>query len=313
MMAGATMELLQESGYTWEAVNRVPAAMAAFARTIQRTLGVDNVGVPFCMTVEAECLGSTVELGSPLRPPRIEQEACPDLPTGSLPQRQGRMPVVLEAISILADQANGACVTGNVVGPVSLGAMVVEPGRFWRAIRRRPHEVETFLSRVTDFVVTFAEAQVAAGAELVVVAEPSGTGEILGPSAFERFVIPNVNRISRAVQQAGALSAVHICGQVRAVAGQLALLEADALSVDAMVDADLVRTAGCRLPLMGNVSTFVLHKGPREAVERAVVKATEQGFAILAPACGVSGATPTEHLQALVQASRDFCDTREGG
>jgi [methyl-Co(III) methanol-specific corrinoid protein]:coenzyme M methyltransferase len=82
------------------------------------------------------------------------------------------------------------------------------------------------------------------------------------------------------------------------------MLAADALSVDATAEVGALRRAGCRLPLMGNVSTFLLHHGPAEEVRRAAQRACEQGFVIIAPACGLSGATPTTHLSALVNGAQ---------
>ena len=139
-----------------------------------------------------------------------------------------------------------------------------------------------------------------AGADLVVISEPSGTGQILGPADFERFVLPHVNKMCAAIRQRGAKAVVHVCGRIRAIAAALAGLEADALSVDTVAKVSRLREAGCRLPLMGNVSTFLLHQGPVEAVRRAVADVCERGFSIVAPACGISGATPVAHLRALV-------------
>ena len=301
MMCAATQELLALTGRTWEAVNREPPAMASFALTIQSAVGLDNVGVPFCMTVEAEALGSEVALGSPLRPPRIQREAYTDLPAEELTARDGRRQTCVEALRILAQEAPDVALVGNVVGPVSTAAMVVESGRFWRALRRQPEAADDLLGRVTDFLTAFAEEQVGAGADVVVISEPSGTGQILGPLDFARFVLPHVNRICLAVRKGGAKAVVHVCGQIRAVAGAVARLQADALSVDAVAHVGSLREAGCQLPLMGNVSTFLLQDGPVEDIRQAVDTVREHGFAIVAPACGVSGATPLGHLRALVE------------
>jgi MtaA/CmuA family methyltransferase len=304
MMSGATSELLSRAGVDWERAHHEPEAMAALAQTVQAATGLDNVGVPFCMTVEAEALGSEVALGSPLFPTRIEREAFQELPTDIPTARSRRLQVVVEAVRILAGQAPDVAVVGNVVGPVSLGAMVVTPGRFIRALRRQADAAERFLGALTDFLTEFALAQVEAGADVVVVAEPTGTGQILGPVAFRRFVLPFLNSICAAVRRQRAKAIVHICGQIRVVAPQVAVLAADALSVDATAEVEALRRAGCRLPLMGNVSTFLLHHGPAEEVRRAAQRACEQGFAIIAPACGLSGATPTAHLSALVSGAQ---------
>jgi MtaA/CmuA family methyltransferase len=182
--------------------------------------------------------------------------------------------------------------------------MVVTSGRFIRALRRQPDATERFLAALTDFLTEFAVAQVEAGADVLVIAEPTGTGQILGPEDFERFVLPFLNHMCATVRRRGAKAIVHICGQIRAIARPVAALQADALSVDANARVDTLRGAGTRVPLMGNVSTFLLHHGPMADIGRAAVRAREQGFAIVAPACGLSGATPTVHLSALVSGAR---------
>ena len=96
------------------------------------------------------------------------------------------------------------------------------------------------------------------------------------------------------------LYCIYTCGELGVMDQSCVHGNADALSVDTVATVSRLREAGCRLPLMGNVSTFLLHQGPVEAVRRAVADVCEQGFSIVAPACGISGATPVAHLRALV-------------
>jgi uroporphyrinogen-III decarboxylase len=64
-----------------DVVGSLPAAhadaelMADLAGQIQRATGFENLAVPFCLTVEAEALGSRVDHGSLSCEPTVVQEA----------------------------------------------------------------------------------------------------------------------------------------------------------------------------------------------------------------------------------------------
>ena len=51
-----------------------------------------------------------------------------------------------------------------------------------------------------------------AGADAICVAEPSGTGEILGAKRFREFTVPYINRLLDAIDV--PVKIVHICGKL---------------------------------------------------------------------------------------------------
>ena len=58
---------------------------------------------------------------------------------------------------------------------------------------------------------------------------------------------------------------------------------------------------------MGNVSPFLLEKGPVESIARHCRRLIEAGVRLLAPACGVVPTTPVSHLKAMASAAGGFC------
>ena len=48
---------------------------------------------------------------------------------------------------------------------------------------------------ITDQLTAFGRAQIAAGADVIAISDPSGTGEILGPKYFEEFAVTYINRL----------------------------------------------------------------------------------------------------------------------
>ena len=61
MMNAAISEIVTTAGNTLPAAHTNPVMMAELASDVQQSTGFENLGAPFCLTVEAEALGSTVD------------------------------------------------------------------------------------------------------------------------------------------------------------------------------------------------------------------------------------------------------------
>lgn len=305
MMTCSSAEVMRAAGYIKGSVHTDPVVMSRVASGIADAADLDNVGVPFCMTVEAEAMGGIIDLGDVDVEPsvcayavRTVGEVC-DLPAPE-PSMSARMPVVLEALGLLRDAEDGhRLVVGNVTGPVSLLTSLVEPGCVYRAMRTDPGTVHAALEHVTGVVERFARAQVNAGAGVVVIAEPSGTGDILGPTWFAEFAAPRLNVVSRAVLGSGAESIVHICGDVRPILGHVSAIPMTAFSFESCMDVADIRQIWPEGRFMGNVSTHLLARSTPERVRDVVAGLVARGIDIVAPACGVPVSAPIANLRAM--------------
>jgi [methyl-Co(III) methanol-specific corrinoid protein]:coenzyme M methyltransferase len=309
MMTMATRSAMRVGGAAWPRAHTDPDAMARLVLATQQETGLECLSVPFCMTVEAEALGCEVHLGTATVLPHVAREALGDiaqlhrLPAFD-PERSGRAPVVLEAIRKLAAAATPYPVFGAVVGPVSLAAMIMEAAIFLRLVRRDPSAAERLIRAMEAVTLAFALAQRAAGADCVLIAEPSATGEVLGAGHFARLALPALSRLLAALRENLAPAILHVCGDLRPVLAPLATLGEFALSVDAMVSGRQLAEALPRAVRIGNVDAFVLQRGPLSAIEKAARRAARE-FHVVSPACGLVPTTPARHLRALVQAVRD--------
>ncbi|MGO8702961.1 MAG: uroporphyrinogen decarboxylase family protein [Candidatus Brocadiia bacterium] len=325
MMTMATASAMRRVGRAWPAAHSDARAMAEIVLATRDETGLECLAVPFCMTVEAEALGCTVDMGSATVLPHVAVECLTDparagLPAGAggLPEfdpgRSGRAPVVLEAIERLKSVCAGFPVLGGVLGPVTLAAMVMDAGLFLRLTRRDPAAAEKLIAALEPVVVRFALAQHAAGADCVTVAEPSATGEVLGGKHFEKLAAPALIRVLRALRDGGASPILHICGDLRPILPQVALIARSldappaqagklALSVDAMVSGRDLKAALPEVVRVGNVDALLLQREDAATVER-VARAAARDFDILSPACGLVPTTPAENLQAMVRAAQ---------
>jgi len=316
----ATASAMRSSGCEWPGAHSEAAAMANLVLATREESGLESLAVPFCMTVEAEALGCKIDMGSSAVLPHVAVEALSSpgqvesLPEFD-PKKSGRAPVVLEALGILRQASLPYPVIGAVVGPVSLAAMVMEAGLFLRLTRRAPDAAEEIISALEEVTLKFALAQRAAGADCVMVAEPTATGEVLGGRHFARFALPALSRILRALREAGIPVILHICGDLRPLLAELKHLSDSlgarlALSVDAMVSGNRLKEELPDCIRVGNIDAFLLERGSRSAIEKAARRAARD-FHVVSPACGLVPATPAENLRALVQVVRSEHEPKE--
>jgi|WetSurMetagenome_2_1015567.scaffolds.fasta_scaffold39684_2 MtaA/CmuA family methyltransferase len=302
MMSMAVAEVMDSSGAAWPEAHTDAAAMSRLALAMQQATGFDAIAMPFCMTVEAEAYGAAIDLGARTSQPRARSTVLAADGSGDLRQpdwQSGRPAVLLEAIGLARAARPDVAVIGNLVGPFSLLGTVADSLQVLRWTRRTPAVVGRHMERLTSDLAAFGRLQVAAGAEVICIADPTATGEILGGALFEASVRPHLARLVADLAAAGARVIVHICGRVEAIDGQLRRIAAHAVSYDS--DCDIVAVAASRPPwlVMGNLSPIALERGPAESILRRTRRLAEGGVRLLAPACGVVPTTPVANLRAM--------------
>ena len=309
MMNMVTAELMERCQVYLPEAHQDARMMADLAKAVYDYGCFENVGVPFCMTVEAEAMGAPVDMGSNIFEPRVVgyvMESVSEYGTLKVPVlTQGREAVVLKAIEFLKEDLEGVPVVGNLTGPISTASSLMEPMVFYRELRKKNEDAHKFLQFVTDQLITFGKAQIAAGADVIAISDPSGTGEILGPKYFREFAVTYLNQLVDALKEAGAGTIVHICGQMKPVYEQAAEIRSHVLSFDSMVP---MQEAKANLPgrvLMGNVSTYALEFGDPEKVASLAKYCLEHGSSILSPACGLGMKSPLENIQAMLRTVKE--------
>lgn len=302
MMAGTLYDLMAHYRLGYPDIHTNPAAMARYARLLQETCNLDNYGVPLCMTVEAEDFGAGIDLGNPLKEPRVSffpagaVETIPDL----TPHPSGRHKAVLDAIGLLSGK--DIPVVGNIIGPVSLLTSLTDPMTVFRAMEKRPDEVSQALDHVARHILTFGKEQMSAGADFLVIADPSASGEILGPDYFNRYASPCLNQTITSLKTKRKPVILHICGNIQTILPQLAKMPWDVLSVDSMVALKKLRDYFPDRVLMGNLSTHLLVSSDETRVTASAARCLEY-TAVLSPACGIPTITPVANIRAMTAAS----------
>jgi MtaA/CmuA family methyltransferase len=307
MMNMAVVEVMEATGESWPTAHTDAQSMAGLILGMADLGGVENLGAPFCMTIEAEGMGAQINLGNAETEPRVVEYAIKELAEidsiRPLDPSCERASVASHATRLLAAERPQMPLIASVTGPISLATSLIEPMVFYRAMRRDKSAAHALLELSTDAAIAFGDALVDAGADTVCIADPSGTGELIGARAFDEFALPYINRIVEHFSARDVLSIVHICGDIKSLGGVLDRVSAPCISIDSNVS---FRTLGAIAPdhvAMGNVSTYLLEYGKPETVRQVVESRVRERVGIIAPACGIGPRTPIENIRTLADAT----------
>lgn len=299
-------EIMDQSGCLWPEAHSDAEVMAGLSYALNRSGGFENYGVPFCMTVEAEGMGATVNMGSKLCEPHVVE--CPlttSVEYPALPMMDlttGRAKTVLDAIKILRQKGDDVPLVGNMTGPISVGGTLLDMSTLLKEMRKNPEAVRAYLDHICSNLIAFGSAQIRAGADVICISEPSGTGEILGPKLFAEYTVRCLNTVLDAL--AVPVKMVHICGSLKSVYELLPQIHCDVFSFDAIVPIAEVKKHLPNHAVMGNISTFAFPEMPPERIAMLANTVMDKGIDIVAPACGLPTNTPLKNVRAMVEAVR---------
>ncbi len=309
-MTATPAEVVKRSGLSLPNAHKDPVAMAGLALAAARITGFESVGVPLCVTVEAEAFGAEIALGDACTEARIVREPYASVLTAIVPPveellRRGRTQVAVDATRFLAQTAGDLPIIANLIGPVSVAASIVDPLAFLRELRSKPEETAALAARATDFLIAWSRQLIAAGADAIAIHEDTTTPALVGPKTFETAVFPHLKRLTAAIKQEGALVLLHMCGALGKSAAAVSELGIDAYIPDASLSPAEVGRSLPGVAVVGNISTFLLHQGEPDPIAKLAARLVrEGGVDVLSPTCGMSSATPLVNILAMTEAAQ---------
>lgn len=310
MMNAAVVEVMNKTGHTLPEAHRDSKLMRQLAYDIYQETGFENFGVPFCMTVEAEVLGSIIDYGTLACEPKITKEFSPSVSQVIFKDiksmlQDGRIETIIQAGYYLAKQHSDVPLIGNLTGPISAGASIVDPMTFLKELRKDKENCHKVLDYVVELGIAYARLMLDNGVDLISIADPTATGEILGPKMFEEYAVKYLNKLIDGIHSFGAPAILHICGDLKRVKHLIPQIRSDAISTDAMVNLLYLREEFPELVTMGNVSTYLLEFSTPDKVADRAGKLARDGVDIIAPACGLSTSTPLVNIQRMTGAVKE--------
>ena len=291
-----------------------PEVMARALTASQHRFGYDGIQVSLSVAVEAEAIGSLTEqpedavpyVVQPIvrTPGDLRGLRVPD------PSRDGRLPVFVEAVRLLAEQVGDRpYLIATIRGPLNMASQL----RGVEQLMLDLHDDPTFVYNLLDFCVevgaVFGAALTRAGANAIAIGEALCSPAFISPRTYRALVAERHGDLVARLRAAGAeATLLHVCGDIRPILPDLAAAGADIVDIDWQVDpGEADRLAGGRVALRGNLdpSAVLLLGTPAEVLataRQALASAAGARF-ILGSGCDVAPSTPPANLDALVAAA----------
>jgi len=306
MMNMVTEELMKLCEINFPDAHQNAQQMADLSEAVYKEGCFENYGVPFCMTVEAEEFGADIDMGSNIYEPHVINYNISSVAEWekleAIDFTKGRSSTVIDAIKILKAKNTEVPIIGNITGPISMASSIMEPVVFYKELRKNNEKAHEYMTFITKQITKFAIKQIEAGADIIAISDPSGTGEILGPKLFDEFAVKYINQIIAEVKRLGKRSIVHICGQMKNVYKEVNKIESDVLSFDSIVSiSEAKKNLGNRL-IMGNVSTYTIEFGEMQKIADMTKKCVLDGSDIISPACGLGMKSSLKNVRSMLSA-----------
>lgn len=301
---------MEKIGVYWPEAHSNPRKMAELSASTYDLTGLEVAGVPFCVSIEAEALGCFIEIGNKKDSiPQVTGTPYTEVEDVKVPDdllTAGRVPVVLEAINILKEQIGDTIpIVAGMIGPFTLACYIAGIEPMLKGLIRKPDRYMGFIELATDVGAIYGQALKEAGADIISIADPSASSDMISPRMFRAIAKPAITRIVDAIDGSSFL---HICGNSTLIVMDMAETGVDAISISDKVDVKQAKQlVGGMTKIMGNISTTVTLtlKKPVDVLADCR-KAIDAGVDILAPSCGIAPMTPNENIRALVEAASSY-------
>jgi uroporphyrinogen decarboxylase len=285
----------------------------------QRELGYDAiyVGWESSFNLLAEAMGCTMRFPEDSvpqvaehvikSPSDLDQVAIPD------PYTSGRLPLHMKLLELVKNKVGDQIpLFAYTPGPFTLAGQLCGINDLMMATIRDSQFVRDLIEITTQASIAYALANIRAGVQVIVTADPTASGSLISPKTFETFAAPHLATITKAVQKAGAFASLHICGNTTSILDLMAATGVSVLELDHMVNMmEAKKRVGEQVILMGNLNpTELLLTGTPKDVEKVSRTCIEtigsDGRYILSSGCEIPPLAPLENIRAMVTAAEKY-------
>lgn len=309
VVTGITVPMMEKAGIYWPAAHTDVDQLARLAAAVWEFSRIECIKLPFCMTVEVETFGMTIDYGTRDTLPTDVGHIYDHPDELIIPPNFfecNRVPVVLAAIRQLRRQYDTeVAIVSSIVGPFALAAKLFGFDNLFPWIITNPDYVHQILQKLTGLAISYAQAQVEAGADAILIGEATCSGDLISPNTYRDFILPYHRQLCPAI---AAPSILHICGNSTRHIPYILETGATAYSFDEGADIHFAREQlNGKVALAGYVPTVeTLLQGTPDDVYQVSLECLANGVDILAPGCSLPQHVSFENIEAMTRAAHDW-------
>lgn len=282
-------------------------------RVAQRVPSAASVSL-MDLSVEAECFGSEVRVSDDEVPTIVGSVVTDedDLAALEVPAIGAcRTGIYIESIRKACERIADRPVLAGIIGPYSLAGRLMDVTEIMYACYDDPDLVHGVLEKVTEFLINYANAYKAAGANGVVMAEP--LAGLLSPDLADEFSCAYVKKIADAVQTDDFAVVYHNCGNaVGRMIPEILSTGCMAYHFGNAVDMrEIMPQIPADVPCMGNIDPAgEFRNGTPESIRQATLDlmkdCTKYSNFVISSGCDIPPLSKWENIDAFFKAVEEF-------
>lgn len=210
--------------------------------------------------------------------------------------------------SIGSETAIGA----SLWAPFTLAGLMLGAEKLLRFIYRDKAAAHRTLEFCTDLCCEYLFPHAEAGVDLLSVADPTSSGDMISKKQFEEFSLPYLKKVITKLKEKGPKVEVHICGNISDRLELIPETGADMVSLDYKVNLKSVRKIlNSKMAFAGNMNPVDVMEDMRPG-EVAVncLKCIEEAGAgngyVLMPGCDIPPGVPVENIIAMIETAHNY-------
>ena len=280
--------------------------------------GADNMGVGLGLRTVAEALGTQMHYSDNsvayITQPAIQDYSQLDSMELINVERDGRLPIILEALGRLQDKfGQERSISTGMAGPLTTACALVGTDRFLKDCIKHPDQVKKLMEYSTACIIACARGihdklGISCG-----LSEPMASANLISRKQFQRWVQPYLKQIVQEFETFQSTPSIHICGKTNDRWEDVLECGISGFWVDNCESLEALKQfAGDKIGISGNVSPVdILRDGTPESiaqeVRRCIREASDSpnGYT-LCPGCTTPVGTPRENLIALMNAAYTY-------
>ena len=228
------------------------------------------------------------------------------------PEKDGRMPVLLEAIRRIKDElGDTVCITGRVAAPFSSVTLLYGMTETAMLMYDNPGLLQETNKFFIELQTMWGIAQIRAGTDALWIGDCNASGHLISVDQYREFALDGARAITDAYREAGGLSMYHASEHM--IPHMEAQIETgvDVLSCGPGVDiADVKDAVGNKVCIVGNIDPILcLLEKDADAVYNEAKRVAETGARgggyLFCSGEMIPRDVPEENILAMVRGARD--------
>lgn len=311
LFLGAGHSILNELGVTLKDVYYDPQGIVRAQLKAKEMFGHDNVMSPWgCITVEAEALGSKIEIRE-MDYPKIVKHAVEEL--GDIdalevpdPLKDGRMPIILESLKILVNTVGkDTAVVGFMSSPFTILDGIRGMSKVGIDMLMDPDWLRKMLEITTDTCIEYGKCMVDVGVNTILVKDGFAGADMMSREHCLDFDVKYLKSVVTSLQDRGVKIIIGNVSSQPYLDMQVAL-KPDAICFASGNIGEVKKKFRNKVCIMGNVDQTKMPFGNTKDVEEeaksCIEKAMDGGGYILSTGCEIPLETPADNVKALLTA-----------